>query len=466
MVQGAPAQAIRAWSRLLLSTLSKTTLMVAAALVFWAALPALWAWQPTTVASDSMAPGIRKGDVVVAMPVDPSQVRQGQVLLVNDPDVAGRMRLHRMVGVTEDGLLSLRGDANQTEDSSSVSPEQVRGVGVMRIPFAGLPGLWIGTGDVVPLVALGLGAAALIGAARLDRTARPTRPSGRGRLLAGGATASMLVLTLGVGPVGATPGVFSPTQFASAAFSKTTANTANSFAAQEAYECLHKASADSPFFYYRFSERSTSATTLDDSGEGRHGTILSGAARFAGSCVPGDSPYFKTQNLGGYVSTPTLVGSPAAFSFELWFRVQGSSPGGLLLGFGDRQTGASTNLSRALYLTDAGNIVFGVNPGVIRSISSPASYIDYTWHHVVATLAPTTSVLTLYVDGQVVATSPVNDQGMPVTDGYWRIAYDTLAGWPSRPGSDSLRGQLDNTAVYTSALGGNRVSAHFAAGRD
>ena len=457
------AQAIRAWSRLLLSELAKSTLMVAAALVFWAALPALWAWQPTTVASDSMAPSIRKGDVVVAMPVDPSQVRQGQVLLVNDPDVAGRMRLHRMVGVTEDGLLSLRGDANQTEDSSSVSPEQVRGVGVIRIPFAGLPGLWIGTGNFAPLVALVVGVGVLVVATRLDRTPPSRRtPRDRGRVLTGSATATLLLLvtsSTGLGGV-----LTDESRFARAAFTKTTGNLSDSFAAAAVFDCLHPAPADAPFFVYRFSE-SSGSVAVDDSGNGRDGTYQGSPTKVVGSCRPDLSPHLTFDGVNDFVSTPTLVAPPNAFSLEVWFRMPTSAAGGLLLGFGNTQSGASSSVSRALYLTDAGNLVFGVNPGVPRVITSPGAYRDNAWHLVTATFTQNNALLNLYVDGAVVATSGSGDAPSGPS-GYWRIGYDSLAGWPNQPSNNYFRGRLDNPAAYTATLNSAQASAHFTAGHD
>ncbi len=131
--------------------IARAALAFTLGLTFWAAAPAVLGWQPTTVMTASMAPAIAVGDVVVAAPADRSSPVVGRVLLAVDPDRPDRLRLHRLESVRPNGLLVTRGDANAAADSTPLQPDAVRGVGVLRVPWVGLPAVWVRTGEVVPL---------------------------------------------------------------------------------------------------------------------------------------------------------------------------------------------------------------------------------------------------------------------------------------------------------------------------
>lgn len=123
------------------------------ALGFWAAAPVLLGWSPTSVMTASMTPAIEVGDVVVAAPADRAQIVPGRVLLADDPDWPDRLRLHRLVEVADDGSFVTKGDANPSADTSPLHPDAVLGVGVLRVPWVGLPVVWLRTGEVLPLAA-------------------------------------------------------------------------------------------------------------------------------------------------------------------------------------------------------------------------------------------------------------------------------------------------------------------------
>ncbi len=121
------------------------------ALLFWAAAPVVLGWTPTTVMTASMTPAIEVGDVVVARPVPHEDFVPGRVVLADDPDRADRLRLHRVTELRPDGRLVTKGDANPSADSSPLDPDVVHGVGVLRVPWVGLPVVWLRSGEVVPL---------------------------------------------------------------------------------------------------------------------------------------------------------------------------------------------------------------------------------------------------------------------------------------------------------------------------
>ncbi len=130
---------------------------LAVALGFWAAAPVALGWLPSTVMTASMTPAIEVGDVVVSRPMPADALLPGRVVLAEDPDWPDRLRLHRIAGIDADGALITKGDANPSADSSPLHPDAVRGVGVLRVPWVGLPVVWLKTADVVPLGAATLG---------------------------------------------------------------------------------------------------------------------------------------------------------------------------------------------------------------------------------------------------------------------------------------------------------------------
>lgn len=156
-------------ARVVTAALARMALTVAMSMTLWAAAPALWGWHPTTVASGSMEPHISAGDVVIARPIPSSSLQLGMVLLVDDPDHADRLRLHRLVRFNPDGRLTLRGDANPNEDSTTVDRQAVHGVGALRVPFVATPLIWLQEKAWVRLIILVGLVLALVAATGLDR---------------------------------------------------------------------------------------------------------------------------------------------------------------------------------------------------------------------------------------------------------------------------------------------------------
>jgi signal peptidase I len=129
-------------------------------MMLWAFVPYALGWHTTLVTSGSMEPAVRTGDLVVVAPMDPAMARDGEiggaVVQFDDPVHPGRLMLHRVIGRENDASLITKGDNNPTRDYATAPPETVHGLARLRIPFAGLPMLWLRTGQTVPLGALGL----------------------------------------------------------------------------------------------------------------------------------------------------------------------------------------------------------------------------------------------------------------------------------------------------------------------
>jgi signal peptidase I len=459
------------WLRVLGAALGRVVVILAVTMMGWASVPAVLGWQPTTVVSGSMEPTISVGDVVVSRPMGAENFTPGRVVLVDDPDHAGRLRLHRIAAVNPDGSLVLRGDANAANDSSSVWPSAVRGVGYLRIPAVGLPIVWLGRGQW-PMVLVGVvllaGALALT---RLDRHfARPgrkgTKPASRRRAAwkawlvpARRASCTVLFVAAAAGLAGMT---VMTAPLAHAAFSGTSPNQANTLSSRAFFSCTAAALADSPSLFYGFNDSPKPATSVtDSSGSGNDGAFRTTAS--VGTSIPCAGDAGSSADLSGlrYIATSTSGSGPAVFSYETWFKTS-SVLGGKLAGFQDSKYNATGVNDRNLYMRIDGKLVFGVAPGgTMQTIASPSAYNDGAWHLAAVTLS--SAGMNLYVDGASVASSTAVTTARSGYTGYWRFGNGDLTGWPGA-GLSAFDGQMDNIAVYdTTALTPAQVLAHYQA---
>jgi hypothetical protein len=217
-------------------------------------------------------------------------------------------------------------------------------------------------------------------------------------------------------------------------------------------------SANGPAKYWRFDE--TSGTTAADS------TSRNSTGRYFGSyslgVTPGAIPSGRAVHLnstGGVASTFGPGPASNSYTVETWFR-SSSRSGGRIWGYGNSQTGTSTNFDRLLYMTTNGQLIFGVWNGGPKTAMTNKSYSDGSWHHVAAT--QDTHGLTLYVDGQLVASNSSATTGQNY-NGYWRVGYDSLAGWPNSPGNIGLTADIDEFAIYTNGTAAASTRSHIAA---
>lgn len=132
--------------------------------------------QPLVVVSGSMQPEIRRGDLLIAMPVDVGEVSIGEVTTL--PSVSsGTLVTHRVTSVSRAGpdyLIEMAGDANQVTDPE---PYRVDGDATVLQPVLTIPGV----GNVMlllakPTVAIPLAVAVL---ALIGLSLVPSRPLAR-----------------------------------------------------------------------------------------------------------------------------------------------------------------------------------------------------------------------------------------------------------------------------------------------
>ena len=161
-----------------------------------------------------------------------------------------------------------------------------------------------------------------------------------------------------------------------------------------------------------------------------------------------------------YVSTSNVISNPTAFTLEVWFKST-SNAGGQLIGFGDAQTGSSTNLDRVIYLNNAGKIVYGTKPSAFKTVTTAASYNDGSWHHVAASLG--SGGLLLYVDGLRQGTDTTTTTAANF-NGYWRLGFDNLSAWPTAPTSNFVGATIDEARIYTRALSDTEIQNDYTVG--
>ncbi|MET9976373.1 DNRLRE domain-containing protein [Streptomyces microflavus] len=222
--------------------------------------------------------------------------------------------------------------------------------------------------------------------------------------------------------------------------------------------------ADGADLYWRYDEPGGAfAADASDSGNGgvyvntpTYRATPSAVAGSAALSLNGSDEYVYSDRLHRYTS-------PTPYSIETWFRTTSTS-GGRLVGYGNNigtaQGHTSSVSDKLLYLTDNGRLAFGVQVGSTNSrptLTSSASFNDGQWHHAVATQGP--GGMALYVDGVRVAANTA--AGNRSYNGYWRVGGDAMNNaWPNRPSSTYFAGQVDESAIYPSALTAAQVAAH------
>jgi PKD repeat protein len=225
--------------------------------------------------------------------------------------------------------------------------------------------------------------------------------------------------------------------------------------------------ADGANNYYRFDE--ATGTNAVNSASNNDAITAATVTRASAGALLNDSDTASTFDgtPTGFASSQTQTQAPNTFSTELWFKTTTTS-GGELISYGSANTGTSAaNYDRAVYLDNAGHLLFGVNttggtlkasPNNAATILSSATYNDGAWHQVVATMS--SAGMVLYADGKIIGQNAAGTAGTSYV-GYWRIGGDNLTFWKNEPTSDFFAGSIDEVATYPTALSLARVQQHF-----
>ncbi len=216
---------------------------------------------------------------------------------------------------------------------------------------------------------------------------------------------------------------------------------------------------DSPGNYWRMDDTSNVLASWTGLGNG----VSPGAARGATGAVPGDPSTAMTfsGSSSSYARSGATEAGTDTMSVEAWFRTTSTS-GGKIVGMGTGASGSSGSYDRHVWMADDGTVSFGVYPQTPKVVTSPGTYNDGAWHHVVATLGVTG--MRLYLDGALAAADEdVISAQQPLT-AYWRIGGDTLGGWAPAASSAYFAGSIDEVATYNKVLTPEQVALHHVVG--
>lgn len=119
------------------------TLIITAICVYF--VSGYFHFHAVAIASGSMAPTIKKGDVVVIEKIDGKYnlLENGQVIAYKHGNI---IVVHRLINIVESDnkyYFYTKGDANEGDDEWVVNEEEVIGIVNVKLPYIGLPTVWI-----------------------------------------------------------------------------------------------------------------------------------------------------------------------------------------------------------------------------------------------------------------------------------------------------------------------------------
>lgn len=213
--------------------------------------------------------------------------------------------------------------------------------------------------------------------------------------------------------------------------------------------------ADGPQAYWRLGEAAGTTASVDSSGQSNNGTFT-GVTLGSTGAIAGNTAMTISSSTGRMVGEKAYS-MPQQFTVEAWVKQSGFNRGGRIIGFGNSKAGNSGGGGdRMLYMRTNGSIVFGVNDGAQRTLTSTSGKNDGQWHHVVGSYD--NGFMKLYVDGALAGSANVGSASLYY--GWWRVGYDNTSTW-SGGGAIQTGMGIDEAAVYPYALSAAQVQAHF-----
>lgn len=101
-------------------------------------------YHAVAIATGSMSPAIDRGDVaVIEKTQDYENIQPGQVLAYEYHSILVVHRVSRKVKVEDGYYFYTIGDANEEEDNYIIKQDMIEGVVKLKIPFIGLPTVWL-----------------------------------------------------------------------------------------------------------------------------------------------------------------------------------------------------------------------------------------------------------------------------------------------------------------------------------
>lgn len=119
------------------------TLIVTAILVYF--VSGYFHFHAIAIASGSMSPEINKGDVVVIEKIDEKYdlLREGQVIAYKHGNIVVVHRLINIIKSDNNYYFYTKGDANEDDDNWVINQDDIIGIVKVKVPFVGLPTVWL-----------------------------------------------------------------------------------------------------------------------------------------------------------------------------------------------------------------------------------------------------------------------------------------------------------------------------------
>lgn len=428
-------------------------LAVYTGLLLIAVAPVALGLRSTVVLTGSMRPAIEPGDVVLSSRVPVSMLRPGQVLLFDNPAHQGVYLMHRYERPGPGGSIITRGDANRVEDSTPVPSRNVRGVPRLRVPWIGMPIVWLRLGTPPRVMYAGAALAGLLVLAFQPRRRtgpKGSGPRGRPRSAAGSrvrrlprtASAVALVVSFALATHLSTPG-------ANASFTGEVGNPSTFQAVSSFYGSV--VLDDAPAGYWR-------GSGYTDAVSGATATVTGTVYPVAGATPDGDPAVYLPSP--GTIRVPkTMQGD---LTVEFWF-ASATGSGGI----GPFYSGAplihssieSGSGNVGVSLTADGHLLAGTGSSTmgteVTAVSAVGGYADGGWHHVAFARAQASGLMRLYVDGALSGSATGGTQLLDSRPYFYVGVSRDL----NRYGGD----RFDDISTYAAPLTAGQIGAHYAA---
>jgi hypothetical protein len=208
----------------------------------------------------------------------------------------------------------------------------------------------------------------------------------------------------------------------------------------------------------------------DSSASANNGTYVSGVHFGVPGAIAGDSAVAAVSPSSGVGTGGPGSGLTGdhSFTLEAWFRSTGTVQDQSLVNMGEAGEGNIAGLST--WTSDTGNgtssqLALDLYVGVANASSLPiwntrtvgVNLWDGRWHYLAITYSAAADRVTGYVDGHdlgaLTPVTAINLSASQIRVGYW---IDTAV-------NQDVTGDLDEVAVYPTALSPARIQAHFLA---
>jgi len=122
-------------------------IIIALPILILIALTTNWfSYGAVTIGSGSMAPEIRRGDVIIVERLegeDFNTLEEGEILIFRHEEIIIVHRIVRIIEVNGNRYFYTKGDANEAEDGWPITEDNIIGRASLRIPLIGLPTVWL-----------------------------------------------------------------------------------------------------------------------------------------------------------------------------------------------------------------------------------------------------------------------------------------------------------------------------------